>query len=140
MTCPFCDVPEARIFFRNDLVLGLWDNYPVSPGHALLIPLRHVATWFEASDAERVALFSGIDAAKLEVDKRWKPDGYNIGINCGAAAGQTVFHLHVHLIPRFAGDVSDPHGGVRFVIPDKARYSDSVNQDGQAPGRGPDAP
>ena len=120
--CPFCNPPSARIFLRSETALCLWDGYPVSRGHALLVPMRHVATWFDATPAEQSALIELLDLAKAHIDARYAPDGYNIGINCGASAGQTIFHLHVHLIPRYAGDVADPRGGVRHVIPDKANY------------------
>jgi diadenosine tetraphosphate (Ap4A) HIT family hydrolase len=80
-------------------------------------------TWFDATDEERTALFEAIDGAKVIIDKDHRPDGYNIGINCGAAAGQTIFHLHIHLIPRYTRDVADPRGGVRYVIPEKANYT-----------------
>jgi superfamily II DNA or RNA helicase/HKD family nuclease/diadenosine tetraphosphate (Ap4A) HIT family hydrolase len=115
--CPFCSLSAERLFFAGPVVLGLWDRYSVSPGHALLVPRRHVATWFEATALERMALVEAIDAAKAEIEKHHAPDGYNIGINTGAAAGQTVFHLHVHVIPRYQGDVDNPRGGVRNVIP-----------------------
>jgi diadenosine tetraphosphate (Ap4A) HIT family hydrolase len=120
--CLFCDPPDERLFFSDHLVAGLWDGYPVSPGHALLIPRRHVYTWFEATAEERTALMDALDKAKAEIERHHRPEGYNIGVNCGAAAGQTIFHLHVHLIPRYFGDVTDPRGGVRHVIPDKANY------------------
>ena len=120
--CPFCAPDQARVFHQDDLVLGLWDGFAVSPGHALLVPRRHVAGWFDATSAEQEALTAALGVAKAAIETRHAPDGYNIGINCGAAAGQTVFHLHVHLIPRYAGDVGDPRGGVRHVIPDKANY------------------
>ena len=122
MPCLFCTPPADRIFYRDDLVYGLWDGYPVSPGHALLIPHRHIPTWFDANSKERTALLNALDTAKAIMEKDHRPDGYNSGINCGPAAGQTIFHLHVHLIPRYAGDVADPRGGVRHVIPDKANY------------------
>ncbi len=122
LPCLFCRPPGDRIFFRAELVIGMWDAYPVSPGHALLIPRRHIPTWFEANAEERDALIGAMDAAKAVIEKDHRPNGYNIGINCGAAAGQTIFHLHIHLIPRFLGDVADPRGGVRHVIPDKANY------------------
>ncbi len=125
LPCLFCTPPGDRIFFRDELVIGLWDAYPVSPGHALLIPRRHIPTWFEASARERSALIGAIDAAKAVIEIDHRPNGYNIGINCGAAAGQTIFHLHIHLIPRFSGDVTDPRGGVRHVIPGKANYLSS---------------
>jgi diadenosine tetraphosphate (Ap4A) HIT family hydrolase len=104
--------------------LGLWDAFPVSPGHALLVPRRHVPSWFDATTAEQVALAKAIADAKTAIELTHRPDGYNIGINCGAAAGQTLFHLHVHLIPRYQGDVAEPRGGVRHVIADKAHYTD----------------
>jgi len=119
-SCPFCDLSEDRVMARNELGVALWDRYPASQGHALIIPRRHIPTWFDATEPERSALLALLDAAKALIDQRHRPDGYNIGINSGAAAGQTVFHLHVHLIPRFLGDVDDPRGGVRHVIPSKA--------------------
>ncbi len=123
VSCPFCPPDAYRVFYRDALVIGLWDGFPVNPGHALLIPMRHVPTWFEASNQERMALMRAIDAARLAIDSNFgAADGYNIGINNGDAAGQTVPHLHVHVIPRRRGDVADPRGGVRYVIPEKANY------------------
>jgi diadenosine tetraphosphate (Ap4A) HIT family hydrolase len=120
--CIFCNPPSERIFFRDRIVVGLWDGFPVSPGHALLIPRRHIPTWFDATTEERAALTDAMDAAKAEIERHHRPDGYNIGVNSGAAAGQTIFHLHVHLIPRYFGDVTDPRGGVRHVVPGKGAY------------------
>lgn len=120
--CPFCSPNPEVVFYESDLVIGLWDQYPVSPGHALLIPRRHVAGWFDASPEEQQALTSALDAARAEILKTHQPDAFNIGINSGKAAGQTVPHLHVHLIPRYTGDSDDPRGGVRFVRPEKAKY------------------
>ena len=123
MNCPFCDPDIDRIFYDNDpTFLCLWDGFPVSPGHALVVPRRHVETWFKATSQEQENLLKGIELAKREIEKQYQPDGYNIGINVDAAAGQTVSHLHIHLIPRYKGDVEDPRGGVRYVIPDKANY------------------
>ena len=104
-------------------MLVIRDGYPVSPGHSLIIPKRHVASFFDLSDDERTSLFRLLTEAKAGLDVEFKPDGYNIGINDGVAAGQTVFHLHVHLIPRYQGDLPDPRGGVRCIFPDKANYS-----------------
>ena len=113
--------PEAdRVFYEGDRVRGLWDAFPVSPGHALLIPRRHVATWFDASVEEQRDLTSAIDVARRAILERYTPDGFNIGVNVGEAGGQTVTHLHVHVIPRYRGDVADPRGGVRGVIPGEA--------------------
>jgi diadenosine tetraphosphate (Ap4A) HIT family hydrolase len=124
--CPFCDLEGLdRVFYRDDVIAVLWDGYAISPGHALIVPRRHVADWFDATPDEQAAILRGLDLARAAVHERYRdpaPDGFNIGINVGAAAGQTVFHLHVHLIPRYAGDVADPRGGVRHIIPAKARY------------------
>lgn len=98
-TCPFCSLANA--FYGDDLVLGVWDKFPVAPGHALLVTRRHVATWFDATDAERAALIKGVDFAHDAIlAAGHRADGFNICINVGKAAGQTVMHLHVHLIPR----------------------------------------
>ncbi|MBX3278841.1 MAG: DEAD/DEAH box helicase family protein, partial [Acidobacteria bacterium] len=115
--CPFCRLEEARVFYESPQVIGLWDKFPVSPGHALLIPRRHIPTWFDAAPDERSALTTALDEARVVIERLHSPDGYNIGINVGDAGGQTVGHLHIHLIPRYKGDVADPRGGVRHVIP-----------------------
>jgi diadenosine tetraphosphate (Ap4A) HIT family hydrolase len=120
--CAFCTLPSARVIDENATTIAVRDAYPVSPGHTLLIPKRHTGSFFGLSEQERSDLFSMLDRAKLLLDEEFQPQGYNIGINDGAAAGQTVPHLHVHLIPRFDGDLPDPRGGVRWVIPDKAKY------------------
>jgi diadenosine tetraphosphate (Ap4A) HIT family hydrolase len=98
------------------------DAHPVSPGHALIIPVRHVESFFETTSEERAALMEALDWARLDVLARHAADGFNIGINDGIAAGQTVMHLHLHLIPRYAGDWPDPRGGVRWLFPGKADY------------------
>lgn len=126
--CPFCIPGADRAFFQSDLVLAQWDAFPVSPGHALLVTRRHVPTWFDATPSEQQALTAALADVRTAIEQRAQregrpaPDGYNIGINAGAAAGQTIFHLHVHVIPRYAGDVADARGGVRHVIPSKANY------------------
>jgi superfamily II DNA or RNA helicase/HKD family nuclease/diadenosine tetraphosphate (Ap4A) HIT family hydrolase len=122
IVCPFCNLRPERIFYRDPLVIGLWDGFPVTPGHALLIPVRHVPTWFEATMEERNALMRATDAARVAIEASGEVDGYNIGLNSGSAAGQTVFHLHVHVIPRRVGDMPDPRGGVRHVIPERGNY------------------
>jgi diadenosine tetraphosphate (Ap4A) HIT family hydrolase len=120
--CPFCTLPPERIIDSNDLALVIRDGYPVSPGHSLVIPKRHIGSWFEITQAEQQALLDLLANAKAVVETEFKPDGYNIGINDGPTAGQTVPHLHVHLIPRYKGDLEDPRGGVRWIIPEKAKY------------------
>lgn len=122
--CPFCQPDPKIIFYEDELVTGLWDQFPISPGHALLIPKRHVETWFEASPEEQQALTQALAHAKAIIEMQHQPDGHNIGINSGKASGQTISHLHVHLIPRYEGDVPDPRGGIRHVIPTKAKYWD----------------
>jgi len=120
--CPFCFPDARRIFHAGERILGLWDGYPASPGHALLVPRRHVTTWFDATPAERIELTAAIEIAREAILRHHHPDGFNIGVNVGAAGGQTVFHLHVHVIPRYAGDVPDPRGGVRHVLPCKYEH------------------
>lgn len=121
--CPFCHPDPAGVFHQGNLIVGLWDAFPVTPGHALLVPRRHVNDWFGATVEEQAELSSALVMAKAAVEESGlQPQGYNVGINCGAAAGQTVPHLHMHLIPRYAGDTPDPRGGVRRVIPGKADY------------------
>jgi diadenosine tetraphosphate (Ap4A) HIT family hydrolase len=121
-SCPFCALDPTVIAGANALAVRLNDRFPVAPGHSLIIPRRHIGSFFEATAEERTALLSLLDEAHTEVSGAFRPDGFTIGINDGAAAGQTVPHLHIHLIPRRLGDVADPRGGVRWVIPDKARY------------------
>jgi diadenosine tetraphosphate (Ap4A) HIT family hydrolase len=110
------------VFHRDRLVVGLWDLFPVSPGHALVIPVRHIPSWFDASADEQAALTAAIAVARDAILARHRPDGFNVGMNLGACAGQTIFHLHVHVIPRYHGDVVEPRGGIRGVIPGKATY------------------
>ena len=120
--CPFCRPEVDRLFHLGQSVLGLWDSYPVSPGHALLIPKRHIASWFDATEEEQSELFGAIKVARSAIEQAHGPDGFNVGVNIGAAAGQTVPHLHVHVIPRYSGDMADPRGGVRGVIPQMQNY------------------
>jgi diadenosine tetraphosphate (Ap4A) HIT family hydrolase len=120
--CPFCTLPPERIIDSNDLALVIRDGYPVSPGHTLVIPKRHIGSWFEITQAEQQALLDLLAKAKAVLETEFKPDGFNIGINDGPTAGQTVPHLHMHLIPRYKGDQEDPRGGVRWIIPGKAKY------------------
>jgi fluoride exporter len=118
--CPFCQTDSAVL--GNALAYARFDRNPVSPGHLLILPRRHVATWFDASRDEQHAMLALLDEAKDLLDARHGPDGYNFGANVGEAAGQTVMHLHLHLIPRYRGDVEQPRGGVRGVIPTRQNY------------------
>ena len=112
----------ARIRDANALAICTRDAYPVSPGHTLVMPRRHVGSFFDATSEERSAMLALLDSAKRQLDSEFSPASFNIGINDGMAAGQTIPHLHMHLIPRYAGDVPDPRGGVRWLIPGKADY------------------
>ncbi|HEY3352047.1 MAG TPA: HIT family protein [Polyangia bacterium] len=107
------------------VAVAILDGFPVNPGHTLIIPRRHVPGWFELSDDEQAAVWRLVPEIARLLEERHHPAGFNIGINCGRAAGQTVDHVHLHVIPRFTGDVDDPRGGVRWVIPARARYWDS---------------
>jgi diadenosine tetraphosphate (Ap4A) HIT family hydrolase len=120
--CPFCTLPPARIIAGDAHAFALRDGYPVSPGHTLIVPRRHVASLAQARPEELRSLWTLLAQAREALDRELRPDGYNIGVNDGVAAGQTVMHLHVHLIPRYTGDRPDPRGGVRWVLPAKADY------------------
>ncbi|MFP2929821.1 DEAD/DEAH box helicase family protein [Pyxidicoccus sp. 3LG] len=122
MSSPFLSIPASQWVACNALAFAIRDRFPVSPGHTLVIPRRQVATWFEATAEEQRAIFELVDVIRHGLEEELRPHGYNIGINVGEAAGQTVFHLHVHVIPRFQGDMADPRGGVRHVIPGKGNY------------------
>src|SRR5262249_6288453 len=129
MSCPFCPPDSHLIFYDEDpMVLCLWDAFPVTEGHALVVTRRHVSTWFEASRGEQASLLEGIEAARRAILRKGEPAGFNIGVNVGTAAGQTVPHLHVHVIPRYPGDVPDPRGGLRWVISTKVNYFAIANQ------------
>jgi diadenosine tetraphosphate (Ap4A) HIT family hydrolase len=120
--CPFCNLSSQRIVIEGIAAMALWDSYPLNPGHVLIVPLRHVASWFELTLVEREAMLRLADDARRIVIEKHRPDAFNLGLNDGAAAGQTVPHVHLHLIPRYRDDVPDPRGGVRWIIPERARY------------------
>jgi diadenosine tetraphosphate (Ap4A) HIT family hydrolase len=120
--CAFCTIPAGRILGENEHAVWILDAHPVSPGHSLVVPKRHCESFFETTPAERVAILSLLDAAREHVCRNHAPSGYNIGINEGSAAAQSVPHLHLHLIPRFPGDSKALKGGVRWMIPDRADY------------------
>ena len=120
--CPFCTLAPERIIDSNAFGVTIRDGFPVSPGHTLVIPKKHIGSWFAISIKEQLGLLALLARAKVVLEEELNPDGYNIGINDGPAAGQTVPHLHMHLIPRYKGDQEDPRGGVRWIIPEKAKY------------------
>ena len=120
--CPFCAPLGNQVFLEDPLALALWDRYPVSPGHCLIVPRRHFPGLFQATADEALALWKLAAQAHDKIRAQHSPDGFNIGINDGIAAGQTVLHAHLRIIPRYAGDAPDPRGGIRWVIPSKADY------------------
>ncbi len=124
--CPFCNIEkaidESRIIYQDSTWIAILDNYPVSEGHTLLIPKRHCKTYFDLNFIELESVGVTIGIIKRLLDTKYNPDGYNIGINCGEAAGQTVHHCHIHIIPRYNGDCENPRGGVRGVIPSRMDY------------------
>jgi diadenosine tetraphosphate (Ap4A) HIT family hydrolase len=121
-TCPFCGIADDRVAFRTAQSLALWDGFPVTEGHLLVIPKRHVPSWHELSPSEVANIGKAIKDAQKLLRRRYGVDAFNVGFNEGAAAGQTVPHFHVHVIPRRQGDMADPRGGVRHVIPGKGNY------------------
>lgn len=122
MHCIFCALPAERVIGQNELAVWIRDGFPVSDGHSLILPRRHIGSFFDATSEERAAMMALLDEARAAVQEAFSPDGFNIGVNDGQAAGQTVPHLHIHLIPRRSGDVPDPRGGVRWVISPRAAY------------------
>ncbi|MGA2162532.1 MAG: HIT family protein [Methanoregula sp.] len=117
VNCPFCNPVAEDIVALNELCYARWDISPVSRGHLLVIPFRHEPDFFSLTTLEKQALLALVDVCKEVIEEQFHPAGYNIGINAGKAAGQTVMHCHCHLIPRYAGDVRDPRGGIRGVVP-----------------------
>jgi len=120
--CPFCSVPTARIWIETEHAIAFADEYPVADGHTLVVPRTHVASIYELSPPEQSAVWQLVAEVREGLLTGMKPDGFNIGFNDGLAAGQTVAHTHVHVIPRRDGDVPDPRGGIRWVIADNAAY------------------
>jgi diadenosine tetraphosphate (Ap4A) HIT family hydrolase len=121
-TCRFCGITEEEITHAHTLAFATRDSFPLTPGHSLIIPRRHIASFFEATPEERVAMMELLDRAKAVLDREHAPDGYNIGINDGQAAGQTIMHVHLHLIPRYLSDTADTRGGIRWILPERAAY------------------
>jgi diadenosine tetraphosphate (Ap4A) HIT family hydrolase len=135
--CRFCRLDPAQAILSNEHAIALADGFPVTPGHTLIVTKRHIGSFFEASREEQAALFDLLGAMRQLLlctpplfggdETLSVPDAFNIGINDGASAGQTVMHLHIHLIPRYAGDTEDPRGGVRWIMPVKAPYWKKLN-------------
>lgn len=120
-SCVFCS-PSAEVIIESASAYSIFDKFPVSDGHALIIPKRHVSSYFELTQNEQIACQLNLAEMKKIIDEKYNPDGYNIGININEAAGQTIPHVHIHLIPRYKGDVENPVGGIRNIIPDKGDY------------------
>ena len=121
-TCPFCALAPERIWFQDEAILAFHDGYPISQGHTLLIPRRHVVSLFDLPTQELAHVWSQVHKVRALLKEQFQPDAFNIGLNDGEAAGQTVMHAHIHIVPRYRGDVPDARGGVRWIIAEKARY------------------
>ena len=122
MGCPFCQVEPSQMCNENEYAIAIRDSYPLSPGHTLVIPRQHVLRLYDLPENTQAAIWRLVAAVRQQLIGQFHPDGFNIGVNDGPAAGQTVGHLHIHLIPRYAGDREDPRGGVRWIIPERAKY------------------
>lgn len=120
MECVFCG--DMNRLMENALAFAVYDKNPVSDGHMLIIPKRHVRSFFETSPEERKSMLELLERAREHLIEEFEPDGFNIGINDGLAAGQTIMHLHIHIIPRYKGDIENPTGGIRGAIPEKRIY------------------
>ena len=121
MPCLFCS-PDRPILVQNEVAYAIADGFPVSPGHTLVIPKNHAVTIFDLSSTDYAGCFDLVKVVKEILAREHSPDGFNVGVNCGEAAGQSVWHAHIHVIPRYKGDVEHPRGGVRHVIPKKGDY------------------
>lgn len=120
--CPFCNLPSERVWLETETTITCLDGYPVTDGHALVIPKQHVGSLFDLPNDEILKLWEQVAVVRRLLVEKHRPDGFNVGVNDGLAAGQTVLHAHIHVVPRRDGDVTDPRGGVRWVIPAKAKY------------------
>ncbi len=120
--CPFCHPNKAQIIVENEFSFAIPDGFPVTEGHALVLPRKHVASLFDLPQEEQAGLWRLVGLARSVLLERFQPEGFNIGVNDGPAAGQTVMHAHIHIIPRYAGDSADPRGGIRWLMPEKAKY------------------
>ncbi|MGO9302638.1 MAG: HIT family protein [Candidatus Korobacteraceae bacterium] len=122
LTCPFCEFEQAGIVAESELAVALWDAHPVTEGHTLVVPRLHVTSIYQLSVQDQAALWVMVGQVREALIRRFAPDGINIAVNDGLAAGQTIDHAHIHIIPRRNGDVPDARGGVRNIIPSRARY------------------
>src|SRR5688500_13057619 len=122
VTCPFCNIEKSLIIAKNATAIAIRDAFPLADGHTLVIPRQHVTSMFDHSESYQTQLWQLVAQVRALLSQQFAPAGFNIGINDGTAAGQTVPHAHIHVIPRYQGDVPDPRGGVRWIIPGNAAY------------------
>ncbi|WP_338626589.1 HIT family protein [Clostridium baratii] len=115
MSCIFCEYDKEEYIAENDLCFAIFDKFPVNEGHALIIPKRHFKNYFDATKEEIAAMYDLSHEVKKIIDKKYSPDGYNVGVNVNHEGGQTIMHLHMHIIPRYKGDIEDPRGGIRRI-------------------------
>lgn len=121
-TCPFCNTDPKKILVSSEICYAIFDRYPVTRGHILVIPFRHFPDYFESTPREVEAFDAMVRECRDYLEGEYHPDGYNVGVNVGYAAGQSVPHMHIHVIPRYEGDTWHPRGGIRGVIPEKQDY------------------
>ena len=122
--CPFCKTTKNQYLIEGEYSYAKFDGYPISKGHVLIISKEHISNYFELSEIVQKDMMNLVSKVKKLLDSKYETADYNVGINCGYLAGQTIDHVHIHLIPRRKGDVEDPRGGVRWVLPEKAKYWD----------------
>jgi len=123
--CLFCELKSERII-ETKLAYAIFDKFPVTQGHSLVIPKNHISNYFELDFNAQISIIKLVNKLKEIIDKKFNPDGYNIGINIGDSAGQTINHVHIHVIPRYKDDIPNPIGGVRNIIPPKGDYTLSL--------------
>ena len=119
--CPFCN-PDREVIGEAEHCFALYDKYPVNPGHVLIVSKRHAGDYFDLNGEEVACMWEMVARMRTFLEEEFRPQGFNVGFNVGAPAGQTIDHVHIHVIPRYAGDMDDPTGGVRHVIPEKGKY------------------
>lgn len=129
MDCPFCMSEGKKVVCETDAALAVYCAFPVSRGHTLVVPRKHVTSIFDLSESEQADIWRLVASTRGLLHAKFTPDGFNVGVNDGRAAGQTIEHGHIHVIPRFFGDIDDPRGGVRWVLPEKANYWDAGTAD-----------
>ena len=122
MDCPFCNLDPAKVWLQNEHAIAFKDSFPVSEGHTLVVPKRHATSLFDLPAEVQQSVWALVTEVRNHLADELNPDAFNVGINDGEAAGQTVPHAHIHVIPRYSGDVPDPRGGIRWIIPEKAVY------------------